>query len=393
MLTTTPTIPPSLRLLPLAEDAQRLFARAVHLARHPAVAREVRGWLERHYSENAVWERLMPGLEAGWDENERELKIAPSPSELRAYNAIKDRGCEGRARWRSSGYTTQDWRSKREWRQQHKDAMQHPNYLGIMAERRYRLKLLKSERRQWRPTLPSRLILAVEDLLAAPFLPGEDLLVHAREVVAIGALLMPEPLPELGELGSAPWENTRIRDASRVGRHETRPDVHHEPPNALSPRIEGRGEAMFVHYPCEPLRLSKSFSLDALLTQLLPAVEAVEGDVRMYDSPTISRADAAKRLQCDPGHVSRLVHRGTLRRVPGATDKILLDAASVEAYAKSHRPRRKRSLSASPPNAPGLKWDCFHCGNTVLSASRPKNGCKCGRLAWTRQSEKLLPPE
>src|SRR3954452_4439051 len=73
---------PSIRTLP-SEEARQLFSRAVGLVQQtPQVFASVGQWLDKHSSEQAVYQRMLPEKNREWDNEQRDLTAAPTKAEL-----------------------------------------------------------------------------------------------------------------------------------------------------------------------------------------------------------------------------------------------------------------------------------------------------------------------
>ena len=309
----------SIRTLPLPEELQVLFSRAVRLAMQPANANPVRPWLHRHYDGEAVYRRLLPEKQRAWDRERSDLTAAPTKGELE-YVAGKS----------MEGWSCQSARSFKEHLAQHREAAKHPAYSTAIAERRARLLDLKNERRKWRPTLEERLRLAVDDVVDAEYPDGSQHIEHARRVVAIVALLMPEPLPMLGELGDHPFASKlRLSEqptgdwlvdllmadaaAASMGPHGYRPTELHM-------RDVGREEVMFVRESDGRRTIRPGFPLDGLLNVLRIAVEELEAAtpaLRPRESPTPRRSG---RLPKSESEAKRTAMLAMVRQHPSLKD-------------------------------------------------------------------------
>jgi hypothetical protein len=267
---------PSIRTLALPDaKAISLFSRAVLLAQQPATAMSVRPWLEQYYSEQTVCRRLLPGKQRGWEDEQRHLAAAPTEGELEWW-ATGNRG----------GWTCQQGRDFSEHLAQHRKAAKHPGYRRAVADRRARLRTLKEEQKNWRPTLKDRLLLAVNDIIEAEYPDGPEHVEHSRRIVAIAALLMPEPLPMLGELGTWPFASTLdlpdkptghwLDDAIAEDATGASEGPHGYRPGLLDPRKVGREEVMFVRMPGEARKVEQWFPLEDLLKLLDVAVDELD---------------------------------------------------------------------------------------------------------------------
>src|ERR1043165_4793572 len=172
---------PWIRTLPLPDDETKiLFSRVIRLVQLRSGEFLPAGqWLDRHYSEQALYERMLPEKEREWDWEQRDLTAAPTKEEL-----------DGLA-------TGQSWHSQRAgtWKehcQQHREAraLKHPKYKLAMADRRTRLGSLKKQRRDWRPSQTIRLTRAVSEVIDVKHPDPPEHIEHSRRIAAIAALLV-----------------------------------------------------------------------------------------------------------------------------------------------------------------------------------------------------------
>jgi hypothetical protein len=277
MTATTPGVIPSIRTLPLpTAEAKDLFSRAVRLAQRVEVEQTVKPWLEKYYSVKAVSKRLLPEKQRLWTENQRGLTAAPTKGELEHY-----------ATGSQTGWHPQRGGNFREHLSQHREAAKHPGYTNAIAMRRARLKDLKAKRKNWRPMLQDRLRMAVDDIIKAEYPDPPEHVEHSRRLVAIAALLMPEALPMLGELGTHPFAGRpylkptgdRFSDLFRMDPAEEAKQPHKHPVTGVTPRYPGREEVMFLRAPGESRKLDTGFPLDDLLEKLRAAVDELETNI------------------------------------------------------------------------------------------------------------------
>lgn len=276
---------PALQTLPLADDAKELFGRAIRLIQTtPREFSEVGLWLDRWYSEAAVYGRLLPEKRSAWNSDRADLTSAPVKGEMEWFsNPNKNNGNE------RNGWCPQHASTFREHLAQHRKAraIQHPGYELAMRQRRARLRELKAEQQNWRPTLKDRLLVAVKDAIEAEYpQPLEEHAEHSRQIVGIASLLVwPEPLPILGELGQWEWSSEFVKPEDSadwltkmlsMDPIAAKNHPHRLFPTAINPRTLGRCEVMLYRSPGEGFRVNDGFPLDKFSALLVSATEELE---------------------------------------------------------------------------------------------------------------------
>lgn len=297
-------ISPSIRTLPLSDEAQELFSRAVWIVRQsPGDFALIADWLTKHYSEStlrAQCEReyrhtfafrlwllrrdaptyhrrlaIQQGCKWGylaWDTINEALH--------RGRRLFEGRPCIRQDR---QGVTVDETNVHLVWRWE--DEQYRERFREIKEERKA-AKLSEHdlpEKPVW------RLRRAVEELIKVGYPNGDKKHVeHSRKVVAIAALMMPEPLPMLGEFGAWTFASTLclpdeptgswLDDAIAADCKTAEAGPYGVIVDLMVPRIVGREEVMFQRMPDEEQELVSWFPLDTLLGRLRDAVDELEAE-------------------------------------------------------------------------------------------------------------------
>lgn len=271
---------PSILTLPLPTESHELFSRAVRLVQQRADEfAPVGEWLDKYYSEQAMYQRMLPEKKQSWDHEQRDLTAAPTKAEM-----------DGRATGQS--WYCQRAQSWKEHRRQHREAqeMNHPKYKTAMADRRARLRDLKQQRKKWRPSPKTRLTRVVGEMLEVEYPDPPEHVEHSRRIVGIAALLVcADPLPVLGEFGRWEWESKpdKTWEADPTNQNDdllrelSQPPAqdgpHTTPLHLLHARHEGREEVLFHRMPGERRELQNQWADLPRFRQLLSiAVDELE---------------------------------------------------------------------------------------------------------------------
>jgi hypothetical protein len=361
------TVLPGIKSLPIPEDAQVLFCRAVRLAlARPELFKSTVTWLESYYSECVMREQRVKEYRAEFGLRRRNLRggslsfcrrlvlrravkasarlVGPAASQFRA--VILGRTLEELAKRRIEVALGRGQRlvEGRIVTRGHPDP--HPGERVVdetnvqeawaSDDRQYReaREQIVKDRREVEeedvscfPERPEwRLDRAVRGLVSAEHPQGAEHLEHSKKVIVLASLLMPEHQPELGQFGSWSFESTLDLDSPTSGFLE---EVLVEGakaaskgpfgylPSMLDRRFVGREEVMFVREPGAKLTLRPEFPLEELVRLLAVALDEVEAACDVHDDKA-NRAPSHGPLSfakngVEPGAVSPSVDAAARR--------------------------------------------------------------------------------
>ncbi|MCY2950478.1 MAG: toll/interleukin-1 receptor domain-containing protein [Planctomycetota bacterium] len=152
--------------------------------------------------------------------------------------------------------------------------------------------------------------LAVDDIIKAEYPDPPEHIEHSRKIVAIAALLMPEPLPMLGELGEWPFASGLdlpekptgdwLTDAIVADATAASKGPHGYRPTVLDLRKVGREELLFERMPGEARKVEQCLPLDDLLKLLRVAVDELiklpKADASLQTPPMLATADGPRHF-------------------------------------------------------------------------------------------------